>query len=271
VDVSIRPGWFYHENESPKSVEELMEIYYNSVGHNANLLLNFPVNKEGRIPSVDSLRAVEWHRLVQEQYADDLLKAAEKGNEESQIELGNLFYGIAEQMEGKTENDAAEHLESAKEILAKGKTAKYLYGQAAYWYENAANQTPDDTSCLKLGKMFYEGKGLKWHQKLFGRNYRLSLKWYSKAAELDSADALLAAGKMYYEGKGVRQNYYKAMQWLRRAAHKNNAEAQYLLGLMYENAMGVYKNNEEAKNWYSKAAAQGHKEAQAALERLGKR
>ena len=74
VDVSIRPGWFYHENESPKSVDELMEIYYNSVGHNANLLLNFPVNKEGRIPSVDSLRAMEWHRLIQEQYADDLLK-----------------------------------------------------------------------------------------------------------------------------------------------------------------------------------------------------
>lgn len=77
VDVSIRPGWFYHENESPKSVNELMEIYYNSVGHNANLLLNFPVNKEGRIPSVDSLRAVEWHRLIQKQYADDLLKNCE--------------------------------------------------------------------------------------------------------------------------------------------------------------------------------------------------
>ena len=77
VDVSIRPGWFYHEKESPKSVEELMEIYYNSVGHNANLLLNFPVNKEGRIPSVDSLRAVEWHQMLQEQYADDLLKNCE--------------------------------------------------------------------------------------------------------------------------------------------------------------------------------------------------
>ena len=73
VDVSIRPGWFYHDNEAPKSLDELLDIYYNSVGHNANLLLNFPVNKEGRIPSTDSLRAVEWHQTLQATFAEDLL------------------------------------------------------------------------------------------------------------------------------------------------------------------------------------------------------
>jgi len=73
VDVSIRPGWFYHDNEAPKSLEELLDIYYNSVGHNANLLLNFPVNKEGRIPSADSLRAVEWYQTLQGSFAEDLL------------------------------------------------------------------------------------------------------------------------------------------------------------------------------------------------------
>jgi alpha-L-fucosidase len=73
TDVSIRPGWFYHDNESPKSLEELLDIYYNSVGHNTNLLLNFPVNKEGRIPSSDSLRAVEWHQTLQNTFAKNLL------------------------------------------------------------------------------------------------------------------------------------------------------------------------------------------------------
>ena len=74
VDVSIRPGWFFHENETPKSLEQLLDIYYHSVGRNANLLLNFPVNKEGRIPSSDSVRAVEWYQTIQNTFANDLLK-----------------------------------------------------------------------------------------------------------------------------------------------------------------------------------------------------
>ena len=76
VDVSIRPGWFYHASEDSlvKTVDELMELYYNSVGHNTNLLLNFPVNKEGRIPSIDSTIAIAWHQKLQECFAHDLLQ-----------------------------------------------------------------------------------------------------------------------------------------------------------------------------------------------------
>ena len=74
VDVSIRPGWFYHEKEAPKSLEQMLDIYYHSVGRNANLLLNFPVNKEGRIPAADSLCALEWYQTIQNTFANDLLK-----------------------------------------------------------------------------------------------------------------------------------------------------------------------------------------------------
>ncbi len=76
VDVSIRPGWFYHKSEDSlvKTVAQLEDLYFNSVGHNANLLLNFPVNQEGRIPSIDSARAVEWHHAVQDAFSDNLLK-----------------------------------------------------------------------------------------------------------------------------------------------------------------------------------------------------
>ncbi len=77
VDVSIRPGWFYHASEDSlvKTVDQLTNLYYNSVGHNANLLLNFPVNQEGKIPSIDSANAVNWYQKMQQDFSNNLLKS----------------------------------------------------------------------------------------------------------------------------------------------------------------------------------------------------
>lgn len=88
-DVSIRPGWFYHPEQDSmvKSVDHLTDLYYRSVGHNATLLLNFPVDREGRVHPVDSANAVNFHLNVQKQLAHNLLKgicptvSAERGGE----------------------------------------------------------------------------------------------------------------------------------------------------------------------------------------------
>jgi len=55
TDVSIRPGWFYHEAEDTKvkSPEKLLDIYYSSVGRNSVLLLNIPPDKRGLINEQD--------------------------------------------------------------------------------------------------------------------------------------------------------------------------------------------------------------------------
>lgn len=77
-DVSIRPGWFYHEREDTlvKTVEQLVDLYYRSVGHNATQLINFPVDKEGLIHPIDSARAVEAHRQICQELKTNLLKGA---------------------------------------------------------------------------------------------------------------------------------------------------------------------------------------------------
>lgn len=75
-DVSIRPGWFYHANEDSrvKSVEQLTDLYYKSVGRNGTLLLNFPVDRTGRINPIDSTRAVDWHQRILAETAHNLFE-----------------------------------------------------------------------------------------------------------------------------------------------------------------------------------------------------
>ncbi len=77
-DVSIRPGWFYHarEDHQVKSLAKLVDLYYRSVGHNANFLLNFPVALNGKISPSDSIRAIEWYQTIQNDMKDNLLEGA---------------------------------------------------------------------------------------------------------------------------------------------------------------------------------------------------
>ena len=74
TDVSIRPGWFWRESEHPKSVQELLKIYYNSVGRNSLLLLNVPPDNRGLIPAEDSLRLMEFRAALDSIFARDLAK-----------------------------------------------------------------------------------------------------------------------------------------------------------------------------------------------------
>lgn len=78
ADVSIRPGWFWKESETDrvKSLHDLLKIYYESVGHNAVMLLNVPPDTRGRIDAVDSVRLREFRAALDEIFADNLAAGA---------------------------------------------------------------------------------------------------------------------------------------------------------------------------------------------------
>ena len=66
VDVSIRPGWFYHAEQDTKvkSSRELDDIWFKSVGRNAMMLLNFPPDRRGLLHETDVKNAVESNRRI---------------------------------------------------------------------------------------------------------------------------------------------------------------------------------------------------------------
>jgi len=98
TDVSIRPGWFYSPStdDKVKSLDNLLDIYYTSVGRNSNLLLNVPPNRTGRIHKNDSTRLMEFRKALEETFDEDLTKGAKakashtRGNS-SQYEASNML------------------------------------------------------------------------------------------------------------------------------------------------------------------------------------
>jgi len=89
-DVSIRPGWFYHSNDDDKvkSVSQLMDIYYSSVGRNANLLLNIGVDRRGLVNERDINRLIEFRKAREDALKNNLASgkvtvANTRGNDRS--------------------------------------------------------------------------------------------------------------------------------------------------------------------------------------------
>ncbi len=77
-DVSIRPGWFWHESQDAKvkSLDHLLDVYYKSVGRNSALLLNVPPNDQGLIAEPDIQRLKEFRGVLDESFTLNL--AAQK-------------------------------------------------------------------------------------------------------------------------------------------------------------------------------------------------
>lgn len=75
ADVSIRPGWFYHsvEDDKVRSLDEMVDIYYESIGRNATLLLNLPVDTRGLVHENDEARLKELVATIKADFKKELL------------------------------------------------------------------------------------------------------------------------------------------------------------------------------------------------------
>ncbi len=78
VDVSIRPGWFYHKEEDSlvKTPQQLFDIYLSSVGRGSTLLLNIPPDKRGLFHEKDVQSLQGFRKLLNKTFAKNLAARA---------------------------------------------------------------------------------------------------------------------------------------------------------------------------------------------------
>lgn len=78
IDMSIRPGWFWHEKEEPHSLERLFRTYLTSVGANACFNLNVPPNRDGLFDERDVRRLKEYGDLLKKEFGTPIPARVEK-------------------------------------------------------------------------------------------------------------------------------------------------------------------------------------------------
>lgn len=104
VNTSIRPEWFYHEREDKKvkTLPQLMDIYYHSIGRNGTLLLNFPIMPNGLIHEKDEKVALEFAQAIKEAFAVNLVKKARV--EASNVRGKRSTYQASKAIDGNQES-----------------------------------------------------------------------------------------------------------------------------------------------------------------------
>lgn len=92
VDMSIRPGWFYHAEEEAHSLDRLFKTYINSVGNNTSFILNVPPMPNGKFDETDVLRLKELGDKINSEFGVNIAENAEitvtpYNNSETQREI----------------------------------------------------------------------------------------------------------------------------------------------------------------------------------------
>ena len=93
ADARITSGWFWGtKKNTPKTMEELSDMYFNSVGHNATLLLNVPPNNQGTVDKAILDRVTEFGNNIKATFKTNLAKAEGASVKVSEVRGGAKEY-----------------------------------------------------------------------------------------------------------------------------------------------------------------------------------
>ena len=96
-------GWFWHSNESVRSLTELWKFYMETVGRNATLILNFPPDKRGKLPEADVTRLAEFGQLLKDRLGNDLARNASVTATATRANGVNRTYDASNMIDGDKE------------------------------------------------------------------------------------------------------------------------------------------------------------------------
>jgi localization factor PodJL len=146
---------------------------------------------------------------------------------------------------------------------AEGRGVAVNYGEAAKWYEHAA-QKGIVPAMFRLGTILEKGLNGK-------KDIDAARRYYVLAAERGNAKAMHNLAVLDADGGGKGPNYKSAAVWFRKAADHGIADSEYNLGILYARGIGVEQNLAESFKWFSLAAAQGDSDAARKRDDVAKR
>jgi localization factor PodJL len=146
---------------------------------------------------------------------------------------------------------------------AEGRGIAVNYGEAAKWYDRAA-QKGVVPAMFRLGTILEKGLNGK-------KDIDAARRYYVLAAERGNAKAMHNLAVLDADGGGKGPNYKSASVWFRKAADHGIADSQYNLGILYARGIGVEQNLAESFKWFSLAATQGDADAARKRDDVAKR
>ena len=148
VDVSIRPGWFWHPSERARSGENLFNCWLASVGRGAGLNLNMPPDRRGLIPAADVVELRRFRSLVETFTAVDLARGRGTGELAPLTDGSRETWWAAEECVAEIVIGLGQHAELAgiriEEAIAFGQRVESFavdVGLGGWWFEVARGTT----------------------------------------------------------------------------------------------------------------------------------
>jgi TPR repeat protein len=251
ADANYNLGIIYENGigNTPKDVTKAKEYYLKAKNLGSN-------------EAVEALKGLPENNVsVQDadQEYNDLLKAAEAGDDQAQVKL-SMYCSKRAESSNESEAEVKKWAERAVDWMTKAAAQKNTFAlkSMADLYEQVGDYK-NSMSCLEIAAkqndaiaiynlgVHYE-KGLGCSQDL-----EKAFELTKKAADLGMPKAMRIVGYNYDVGEGVEKDEKIAFSWYHKAAEAGDARAQFNLAIMYATAAGTELNFEQAQSWAIKA------------------